>query len=146
MKSTGLTRGLALLAVFAIGCSDMTTSPLPLATRTKPVSIDIAGTWVTADSIGFTAFITDSTNPDTVAVSIFKAGLLVTQFSAVRNGGDRKDAVWSGIVFTGNLPPMLVDMTLVKGHYKPATHMVMTLTFHDYVAEQWDFVRVKHTP
>jgi hypothetical protein len=30
MKSAGWTRGLALLTVFAIGCSDMTTNPLPL--------------------------------------------------------------------------------------------------------------------
>jgi hypothetical protein len=146
MRSKGQTRALALLTVFAIACSDMTTSPLPLASRSKPVYVEIAGTWLAPDSIGFTAIITDVTTPDTVAVSIFKAGLLVTKFSAVRNGGDRKDAVWSGIAFTGNLPPMLVDMTLVKGHYKPATHMVMTLTFHNYVAERWDFVRVKHTP
>lgn len=144
MKSTRWTQGLALLTVFAIGCSDMTTSPLPLATRSKPIYVDIAGTWESSDSSGFTEVLSDVTNPDTVAGSLTFLDGVPILFDAVRDGGDRSNVVWTGIIFNGDVPMNLV-LTLVQGHYKAATHMVMTISFHDLISESFEFVRVKPT-
>lgn len=144
MKSRGWTRGLALLTVFAIGCSDMTTSPLPLATRSKPIYIDIAGTWESSDSSGFTVVISDVTNPDTVSGTLTSVTGATLPFDAVRDGGDRSNVVWTGILDNGGAPFNVV-LTLVNGHYKPATHMVMTTSLHGFFVETFELVRVKHT-
>jgi hypothetical protein len=65
-------------------------------------------------------------------------------WNADRDGGDRSNVVWTGIIINGGAP-MNVVLTLVSGHYKPATHMVMTISFHGFLQESFEFVRVKHT-
>src|SRR6476469_3263415 len=130
MKYTGWTRGLALLTVFAIGCSDMTTNPLPLASRTKPIYVDIAGTWVSSDSNNYTVVISDVTNPDTVTGSLNYLDQATYPFSAIRDGDHRSNLVWTGEIV--NVAPMNLVLTLVNGHYKPNTHMVMAISFHGF--------------
>jgi hypothetical protein len=144
MKSTGWTRGLALLTVFAIGCSDMTTSPLPLANRSKPTYIDIAGTWESSDPSGITVVLSDVTTPDTVSGTFAYLGQVTFLFDAIRDGDDRSNVVWNGILDNGGAPFNVV-LTLVNGHYKPATHMIMTTSLHGLFVETFDLVRVKHT-
>jgi hypothetical protein len=144
MKSTGWTRGLALLTVFAIGCSDMATSPLPLASRSKPTYIDIAGTWESSDPSGITVVLSDVTTPDTVSGTFAYLGQVTFLFDAIRDGDDRSNVVWNGILDNGGAPFNVV-LTLVNGHYKPATHMIMTTSLHGLFVETFDLVRVKHT-
>lgn len=132
-----------MLAVFAIGCSDMTTNPLPLASRSKPIYVDIAGTWQSSDSNDYTVVISDVTNPDTVLGSLNYLDQATYPFYAIRDGDDRSNLVWTGAIF--NVAPMNVVLTLVNGHYKPDTHMVMTISFHGLLFDTFEFVRVKHT-